>query len=216
MTNSTELHRAWRPDRSIRVHKRNWLQIVLLSILLTVMTSCGSTATSSDTGEEPITYPEQNTQPSPDTGEEPITYPEQNTQPSPDTGEATQKSSETSKPTNWTGAYFFDNDGGKEAEMMLGNELELEIKGEGLSELGIFSKSMGTPHAILKVKAEQEATECRIIHAEYIKGNGWENLEVGAELFSLSMENGKLITTWGAWKPLYGNLPDRGNYFQKQ
>lgn len=120
------------------------------------------------------------------------------------------------EPVEWVGTYFFDNDGGKDGRMMLGNELELEIKEGGFSDLGIFSKSMATPHAKLKVTAEKGETECRIIHSEYVKGTGWKDLEAGTELFSLRMEGGVLITTWAGWKPLYGDLPAEGKYFEKQ
>ena len=117
---------------------------------------------------------------------------------------------------DWVGIYLFDNDGGEAGKMMLGNELELKIREEGESDLNIFSKSMATPHALLKVTTEAKDEECRILHHSYVKGTGWEELEKGDELLVLRMEEGELVTEWKAWKPLYGELPDVGKYFEKQ
>ena len=116
----------------------------------------------------------------------------------------------------WEGMYFFDNPGGKAGKNLLGNELELEIDKDGTGKLGIFSKSMATPHAKLKVTTKAKGNLCRVIHAEYIKGTGWEDLEVGSVLFTLKSEGGELLTRWGAWQPLYGELAEEGAYFQKQ
>ena len=117
---------------------------------------------------------------------------------------------------DWEGMFLFDNPGGKAGKNLLGNELELEINADGSGELGIFSKSMATPHAILKIKTKGRGPTCRVVYSEYVKGNGWEDLEVGSVLFTLEENEEGLLTTWGSWKPLYGDLPNEGNYFQRQ
>lgn len=99
---------------------------------------------------------------------------------------------------------------------MLGNQLELEIIPNEVSDLKIFSSSMMTPHAILKVKTDIKEWNCDVLLTKYVRGNGWEEeLEVGTRLFSLNREGKRMTTIWGAWKPLYGDLPNKGEYFER-
>ncbi len=137
------------------------------------------------------------------------------------TTEVKQRASDTRQPEressdiNWKGNYAFENDGGKAGKSLLGNQLELEIIPNEVSDLKIFSSSMMTPHAILKVKSEIREWNCDVLLSEYVRGNGWEELEVGTKLFSLNREGKFLTTIWEAWKPLYGELPNKGEYFKK-
>lgn len=115
----------------------------------------------------------------------------------------------------WEGKYLFENDGGEAGKWLLGNTYTLTL-GEN-PELEVAGYSMGSPHGRWQVELEKEGKNLVVKVKSWERGRAkdWKNIPVGAELFRL-VQGAELRTEWKMLKPVYGDLPAEGVYFQLQ
>lgn len=119
---------------------------------------------------------------------------------------------QVSVPLKWAHYYFFENKGEqKEGEQWEGNTFELNLNPP--CKLEIYSESMASPFGAMTVKAVPKGGKMEVRFGEYLKGNGWDQYAEDDLLFTLSREEGDLITTWKKMKPLYGKQKTSGEYF---
>jgi Family of unknown function (DUF5991) len=123
--------------------------------------------------------------------------------------------------TNWTGAYEFEEDGGKTAggtQVYVNHRLEIRETDDGYAA---FLKSNGfQTSADLICTAKAEGGKLLIYFADYGEDNAFESYKEGDLLLTLEMKTAKnkteILTYWNKFQPLVPKNEKSGKvYFRK-
>lgn len=119
--------------------------------------------------------------------------------------------------TDWTGAYQFDEDGGKTAggsAINIYHILEIRESADGLMAT---LKSNGFQTSVdLICTAKTENNKLFIYFAGYGEDNVFEKYTEGDLLLTLEKKDGKILTFWGKFLPSIEKNEKSGKvYFQK-
>ena len=114
--------------------------------------------------------------------------------------------------SEWFGDYYFENPGGVAGKWGLGNYFHYNIDEDPY--LLIASFSMGSRNAEMEVEVTCHGDTLFSRLKKLGEGTGWNDLVEQEPLFYLVRTGEGLITHWQGIRPTYGDLPDKGHYFQ--